>query len=208
MRILPVGDTAFSVEFAETLGEAANARVMALNAVLGGLPGIVETVPSFRALLVVFDPLLTRFAPVAGAVAGLAEGLGEAPSVTGKHHRIKIRYDGPDLPAVAQACGLTVAQVIDAHAGCTYRVHMLGFMPGFAYMAELPPVLRLPRRAEPRLKVPAGSLAMADAMTAIYPWDSPGGWHLIGSADVVLFDQARASPALFAPGDTVAFEAV
>ncbi|WP_096702100.1 5-oxoprolinase subunit PxpB [Magnetospirillum sp. 15-1] len=208
MRILPVGDTAFSVEFGDSISEAANARVMALNAALDGVAGIVETVPSFRALLVVFDPGVARFNPLAGTVARLAEGLGEASSATGRHHRIRVRYDGPDLEAVAAACGLSAPQVIDVHAGGAYRVHMLGFMPGFAYMAELPPSIRLPRRAEPRLKVPAGSLAMADAMTAIYPWDSPGGWHLIGSTDMRLFDQTASPPALLAPGDTVTFEPV
>lgn len=207
MRILPVGDAAFSVEFGPTIDPAANARAAALADALKGRKGIVETVPSFRALLVIIDPLALSFTEATELAADLAAGLGEAPVPPGRTHRIAVRYDGPDLEDAAQACGLSPQAFIDLHAGTPYRVHMLGFQPGFAYMAELPPVLRLPRRAEPRVCVPAGSVAVADSMTAIYPWDSPGGWHLIGSTDLVLFDQSREPPALFAPGDTVIFEA-
>lgn len=209
MRLLPLGDTALSIQFGESISESANAKVMALSAAIRGAgldDVVVDLVPSFRALLVVFDPLRADFATVAAKVEALAAGLAEGAPVEGRHWSIGVRYDGPDLEEVAQACGLSPAQVAEAHAGGRYRVHMLGFLPGFAYMAELPPVLRLPRRAEPRLRVPAGSVAIADAMTAVYPWDSPGGWHLIGRTGAVLFDQARTPPALLAPGDTVSFE--
>lgn len=209
MRLLPVGDTAFSIEFGEAIGEAANARVMALKAAIataGEMTGLVEVVPSFRSLLVVLDPLRTDFATLAAKVGALARSLGDGAMAPGRHWTLGVRYDGPDLEAVAGACGLAPAEVIALHAGTIYRVHMLGFLPGFAYMAELPAPIRLPRRAEPRLRVPAGSVAIADAMTAVYPWESPGGWHLIGRTEAVLFDQAKAPPALLAPGDTVSFE--
>ena len=208
MRLLPVGDTAFSVEFGPSVSEAANARVMALKDAIdaAALTGLVEMVPSFRALLVVLDPRRTDFATLAAKVAGLAQNLGEGRKASGRHWTLGVRYDGPDLDAVAQACGLTPGEVAALHAGAVYRVHMLGFLPGFAYMAELPEPIRLPRRSEPRLKVPAGSVAIADAMTAVYPWESPGGWHLIGRTDAVLFDQTRSPPAMLAPGDTVSFE--
>lgn len=208
MRILPVGDAAFSVEFGPTIDPAANARAAALAGALKGRPGIVETVPSFRALLVIIDPMGPSFAQQKELAARLATEMGEAPVPVGRTHRIPVRYDGPDLAEAAQACGLSREEFIALHAGTPYRVHMLGFQPGFAYMAELPPSIRLPRRAEPRVRVPAGSVAVADAMTAIYPWDSPGGWHLIGFTDLVLFDQNKEPPALFAPGDTVIFEAL
>ncbi|MBI3443880.1 MAG: 5-oxoprolinase subunit PxpB [Magnetospirillum sp.] len=208
MRLVPVGDTAFSVQFGDAIDEAANARVMALMSAVrnADLPGVVELVPSFCALLVVIDPLRTDFRSASTQVEAMAAQLGRGAGAQGHHWSLKVRYDGPDLDEVARACGLSPNEVVEAHAGTTYRVHMLGFLPGFAYMAELPPMIRLPRRSEPRLKVAAGSVAIADAMTAIYPWESPGGWHLIGHTDTILFDQVKTPPALLAPGDTVAFE--
>jgi KipI family sensor histidine kinase inhibitor len=113
--------------------------------------------------------------------------------------------DGPDLPEVAERLGLSQGQVVEAHAGPTYRVRMLGFVPGFAYLATLPEVLALPRRAEPRTRVPGGSVAIAARQTAVYPFETPGGWHLIGRTDLSMWDIGRVPPARLAPGDRVRF---
>lgn len=202
MRISHVGDTAFAVEFDD------GAAVLGLNAAIrraGCIPGLVETIPTLRSLLVIFDPLAISQAEMEDRIRGLAVTAGEVAREDGRLWRIPVRYDGPDLDDVARICGLSSDQVVALHSRTIYRVRMLGFMPGFAYMGDLPPGLRLPRRAEPRLKVPAGSVAMADDMTAIYPWESPGGWHLLGRTDMVLFDQERDPPALLATGDRVEF---
>jgi len=113
-----------------------------------------------------------------------------------------------DLDAVAAATGLAVTDVINRHSARAYTVDLLGFVPGFAYLSELDRSLHLPRRAEPRPRVPAGSVAIAAAQTAVYPLDTPGGWHIIGRTETMLFDPAREPPALLRAGDTVRFERV
>jgi KipI family sensor histidine kinase inhibitor len=118
---------------------------------------------------------------------------------------IPVRYDGPDLGDVAAAAGLDVASVVARHCAAEYVAAFTGFAPGFAYLSGLDPALRLPRRSSPRARVPPGSVAIADAFSAVYPRASPGGWHLLGSTDAILFDASRESPALIAPGTRVRF---
>jgi KipI family sensor histidine kinase inhibitor len=125
----------------------------------------------------------------------------EAPAV-----RIPVRYDGRDLEAVAEAAGLAVDQVIELHSQADYLVAFMGFAPGFAYMTGADPRLHLPRRREPRARVPAGAVAIASTYTAVYPTDAPGGWHLLGHTDAVLFDAAGDPPALLEAGVRVVFE--
>ena len=212
-RITDVGDTAFSVEFGETVDRATNLRVSGLcHAIRAASPaGLVEVVPTFRSVLVSYDPLLTCRARLQTEVEALAAEGRDVLATQGWSWRIPVCYDddlGPDLEEVGRACGLTRQEVIACHGGAEYFVYMLGFMPGFAYMGGLPDRLRLPRRSTPRLKVPAGSVAMADAYAAVYPWDSPGGWHLLGQTPVVFFDLARPRPSLLAAGDRVRFHAI
>jgi 5-oxoprolinase (ATP-hydrolysing) subunit B len=121
---------------------------------------------------------------------------------------LPVVYDGEDLTAVAAACGLSTAEVVDRHATTTYRAAFCGFAPGFAYLTGLDPALHLPRRGTPRTRVPAGSVAVAAEYTAVYPSASPGGWHLIGSTDTRLFDPRRDPPALIVPGAVVRFSPV
>jgi KipI family sensor histidine kinase inhibitor len=142
-------------------------------------------------------------------LAGLRERRPEAGR--GQVHRIPVRYGGaggPDLNAVAERLSLSAAQVVEAHAAVSYRVFMLGFAPGFAYLGPLPEALRLPRREQPRPRVPVGSVAIGGSQTAIYPVASPGGWHLIGRTTLVVWDARRAEPATLRPGDSVCFEPI
>ena len=113
-----------------------------------------------------------------------------------------------DIEAVAASTGLSVKEIIERHSGRTYTVDLLGFVPGFAYLSELDAALQLPRRAQPRPRIAAGSVAIAAAQTAVYPLDTPGGWHIIGNTPTVMFDATREMPALLAPGDTVRFERI
>lgn len=211
-QIRSFGDTGFSVEFGDGIDRGVNAMVMALHTALGDAnpAGLVETIPSFRALLVQYDPLATSRATLETQVRGLLDGL-RPQQKAGRLWRLPACYApdlAPDLQEVAQNCKLTPAQIIALHTGGRYFVYMLGFMPGLAYMGGLDAALHLPRRKEPRTKVPQGSVAIAESMTNIYPWESPGGWHLIGRTALKLFDPARTEPILLAAGDEVTFYAV
>ncbi|UKJ75706.1 5-oxoprolinase subunit PxpB [Azospirillum brasilense] len=212
VRFTTAGDTAFNVEFGEGIDRPTNARVMALHARLKAAapPGLVETVPTFRSLQVVYDPAVTSRREVQAAVEAELAHAGEAP-VEGTLWRLPVCYDpdlGPDLLELSSSLGLSADRLIDLHGSTEYFVYMLGFMPGFAYMGDLPAEMERPRRSEPRVRVPAGSVATAGRLTTVYPWESPGGWHLIGRCPVPLYDGARPSPVLLAAGDRVRFEAV
>ena len=138
-------------------------------------------------------------------------GVPWAGVLDGRHWRLPVCYEGeaaPDLAEVAATLGVDEAEVVALHSGTEYLVYMLGFLPGFPFMGDLPERLRLPRRSQPRVRVPAGSVAIATGLTAIYPWESPGGWHLLGRCPVPLFDARRASPSLLAAGDKVRFTPV
>jgi KipI family sensor histidine kinase inhibitor len=212
LRVLPVGDAALSLELGQELDPALADRVRALDAALAErpLPGLCETVPTVRALLVCYDPARTSFAELGAALRERARTVSPRAE-PGRRHEVPVRYggeDGPDLAELSRARGLREPEVIRLHASVEYTALMLGFMPGFAYLGLLPEPLRLARRATPRTRVPAGSVAVAAAQTAIYPAPTPGGWHLIGRAAVRLFDPAAHPPALIAPGDRVRFRPV
>ena len=213
VAFLSAGDTAFSVELGSTIERATNARVIALNTALGEaiaagrLAGVVETVPSFRSVMVHYDPLATSRAELEGEIRSLLAD--DRPAIPkGRGWRIPVCYApelAPDLGEVAASVGATPDRVVALHAGGAYFVYMMGFMPGFGYLGDLPEALALPRRKEPRVRVPGGSVAIAGKLTGVYPWESPGGWHLIGRTPVALFDLRRRAPALLAPGDRVRF---
>jgi len=209
LRVLSAGDTAFVVEFGNAIDRTLNAQVMALHRAITAaqLPGIVETLPTFRSLMVFYDPLAITRAELEPQVIALA-GRQNERTQAGRLWRLPVCYEGefaPDLAEVAQRTDRSVDQVIALHAGATYFAYVLGFMPGFAYLGGLPMELDLPRRKEPRVRVPQNSLAIAGEMTAIYPWESPGGWHLIGRTPIALFDLRREQPILWGAGDEVQF---
>jgi KipI family sensor histidine kinase inhibitor len=216
-RILNLGDAALTVEFGDRIDPALVARVAALDQLCrdeiaaGRLSGVIETVPTFRALAVIFDPLAVRRATLVPRLAALAAAAQAASAPAPRQWRLPVHYGGahgPDLDALARAAQLTVDEVVALHAGTEYRVYMLGFLPGFPFMGDVPEPLRQPRRSAPRVAVPAGSVAVAAGLTAIYPWPSPGGWHLVGHCPVPLFDAARPEPALLRAGDRVRFTVV
>jgi KipI family sensor histidine kinase inhibitor len=211
-QIRSFGDTGFSVEFGDGIDRGVNAMVMALHAALGDVKpaGLVETIPSFRALLVQYDPLVTARADLEAQVRGLLDGL-KPQQRAGRLWRLPVCYAAefaPDLGEVAERCKLTPDQVVGIHTSGRFFVYMLGFMPGLAYMGGLDAALHLPRRSSPRTKVPQGSVAIAESMTTIYPWESPGGWHLLGRTPLRLFDAARPEPILLAAGDEVTYFAI
>ena len=211
-RVLPAGDTAVVVEFGEQIDRAVSVAVLALARRLSEarLEGIVETVPTFRSLMVHYDPLVLPTGVLIERIAELVPGLQTTPQA-GRRWRLPACYDAaiaPDLDDVASRTGLTPAQVVECHSSTIYHVYMIGFMPGMAYLGDVPEVLRLPRRSSPRLKVPAGSLAIATLMSCVYPLETPAGWHLIGRSPVPFLQRHPRPAALLAPGDTVSFTPV
>jgi KipI family sensor histidine kinase inhibitor len=208
--ILALGDAALTIRLGNRvdLELAARVRACADRIHAARLGAVREIVPAYAALTVFYDPARAGHAEMVAALERILRDQPEGPARIERpprEHRIAVRYDGPDLNYVAGETGLTRDEVIARHSGRTYTVLLLGFVPGFAYLGELDPALVLPRRAEPRRRVPAGSVAMAGAQTAVYPLETPGGWHLIGRTAAVLFDPDRVPPARLAPGDRVRF---
>lgn len=203
-RIEPLGDAAAFVELGRRLDTALNTRALRLAAALRGRRGVVEAMGAYASVTVHYDPNLISFPGLQKLIAGLLRERA-GPPVQGRLHRVPVRYDGPDLAAVAQALEMPEVEVARRHAAPIYRAFMGGFVPGWVYLGPLPAPLQLPRRAEPRTQVPAGSVAIAAAQTGIYPLPSPGGWHLIGSTKLKTFLPESDPPLLIRPGDRVKF---
>jgi inhibitor of KinA len=216
-RFLPLGDSAVTVEFGDRIDQTLVASVAALDERLsrekeaGRLPGIVETMPTYRSLTVIFDPGLISWSALKRRILKLMSAPLESESRSASSWRLPVCYHadyGPDLEQVASARGLTPAQVVELHVSQSYIVYMIGFLPGFPFMGDVLPALDMPRLREPRTRVPAGSVAITGQQTAIYPWESPGGWNILGRCPLPLFDAQRTLPALLGPGDRVSFEMV
>lgn len=223
-RVLAVGDAAWTVEFGDTIDPLLNARVMALAdrvraARAAGsalLAPVVDLVPTFRSLTLHVDPERAdaQALPDWLQAQALAVAADPAPSAaaTGRHWCLPACFDedlAPDLATVAQAKGLSVDALVERLLAVRFRVYVIGFMPGFPYMGGWPEDLAMPRLASPRAKVPARSLAVAGTMGCVYPWESPGGWNLLGRTPLPLFDlRESGSPAWLAAGDTVRLRAV
>ncbi|PWC34052.1 5-oxoprolinase subunit PxpB [Azospirillum sp. TSO35-2] len=207
------GDSALIVELGDGIEPALNDAVHRLDRRIAdaGLPGIVETVPTYRSILVQFDPALTGADALGGALLDLAAGLGAAAAEPALRWIVPVCFGGAhgeDLDEVARRSGLTAAEVVALHCAADYRVYMLGFSPGFAYLGGLPAVLHQPRRENPRMVTPAGSVMQGGEQAAISPIAMPSGWHLLGRTPARTFDLRREPPFLLAPGDRIRFTAI
>jgi KipI family sensor histidine kinase inhibitor len=213
IRLLPEGEGGLLVQLGDAVDPDVNARVHALARAVGRRLGplVLEVVPSYASLLVVFDPLRIDRARLEARVAALAgdvEGIRAAPPR--RVVEVPVCYGGdlgPDLEDVARVTGLAAGEVIARHAAPVYRVYLLGFTPGFPYLGGMDPALSCPRLPSPRLRVPAGSVAVAGAQTGVYPVESPGGWRLLGRTPLRLFDPSPGArrPFLLAAGDGLRF---
>jgi inhibitor of KinA len=203
-RIHLLGDTALLAELGTRLETALNTRAIALAAALKKRRDVRQAVAGYATVTVHFDPDQTTHEILGAAIRRLAA---KRPPMEepGRLHRIPVVYDGPDLDEVATRLGLTAQKVVELHTRPIYRVFLLGFVPGWAYLGPLPEELALPRLPVPRTKVPAGSVAVAGRQTGIYPLAVPGGWHLIGRTSVRLFLPDSDPPCLFRAGDRVKF---
>ncbi|MGA8614931.1 MAG: 5-oxoprolinase subunit PxpB [Xanthobacteraceae bacterium] len=212
-RVLPAGDTALVVEFGDHIDRRLSTWVLALARRLdeAHVNGVVETVPTIRSLIVHYDPLTLSADSLKERIAELMRGL-HVTGETVRHWQLPVCYDreiAPDLESIAERAGLSPAQLVELHIATDFHVYMLGFLPGMAYLGDLPPVLStFPRMPTPRMKVPAGSLGIANTLTCIYPVDTPAGWHLIGRSPVPLFTRRPEVTTLLQPGDKVTFTPV
>jgi KipI family sensor histidine kinase inhibitor len=187
-------------------GSAELASALAAALMRMELGPIRDVCTAYSTVAVYFDPLRTRFGDIEELARKEFARLPVSVEVdSSRSFTVPARYDGPDLETVAAAAGLSSGEVIALHSGTEYRVQAVGFAPGFAYLGDVAPPLRLPRREWPRARVPAGAIGIADRHTAVYPFETPGGWHLVGSTDTVMFDLNRNPAALLRVGDRVRF---
>ncbi|KAB2846285.1 MAG: 5-oxoprolinase subunit PxpB [Hyphomicrobiaceae bacterium] len=209
IRVLPCGDTALVIELGNVVDKALNARVLALAAAIerAAILGVSEVVPTFRSLMLHYDPLQTSHDAIKKEIEPL---IGAAPAELppGRRWTLPVCYEpefGLDLEEVSRRLAIPQERVIELHAGTPLRVYMLGFLPGAPYLGDTAKELALPRRENPRVKVPRGSVAIALNQSVVYPFESPGGWHILGRTPVRLYDQRRESPVLLRPNDEVRF---
>jgi inhibitor of KinA len=205
----PLGDSAVTIAFGAERSDELLRRIQraAQTIISARIAHVQDVVPAYLTLAAFYDPTEVSYADISKQ---LLAACARTPAVDAtsarREHRIVVTYDGPDLESVAAATGLSIEDVIGRHEGGIYTVDLLGFVPGFAYLSTLDPAIQLPRRPQPRPRVKAGSVAIAGPQTGVYPLDTPGGWHIIGHTDAVMFDASREPPALLSAGDSVRFE--
>ena len=206
----PAGDLAFVVELGDAISPEINRKVRSLTDALeeGSIPGVFDFLPTYRSVLVYYDPLKVTSGKVQDGIERLLESA-EATD-TGMRHIVHIPtlYGGdmgPDIAFVAEHNRIDEAEVVRIHSGSDYLVYMMGFSPGFAYLGGLDERLATPRLQSPRTEIPAGAVGIAETQTGVYPMASPGGWQLIGRTPLKLFDPGRERPVLLSAGDYVRF---
>jgi len=209
----PVGDCALLVEFGDIIDVATSRKVTALDAAIQKkrFPGVEELVPTYRSLLVRYDPSKVSYEQLVFHIKDLEQTLQPAAEAERRMVNVPVVYGGecgPDLAYVAQCHGLSEEQVVKLHSEREYRVYMIGFVAGFPYLGEVADEIATPRLETPRLKVPVGSVGIAEKQTGIYPCEAPSGWQIIGRTSLRLFDVSREPPALLKPGDVVKFKPV
>jgi inhibitor of KinA len=211
LRIM--GDRSLLVELGDKISPEVNRRVRELFVTLEKNPvkGVLETIPAYRSLLIIYDPLITNTMLLQHQIEDLQKKSEVIDIPEPNTVEIPVAYGGefgPDLEWVARYHNIGVEEVIQLHAGTTYRVYMIGFTPGFPYMGELPERLGTPRRQTPRTTIPEGSVAIAQRQTGIYPVESPGGWHILGRTPIKLFNPLQIPPTLLEMGDLVRFSPI
>jgi len=210
VRIAAAGDSALVVEFEERIDAAINARAIALAESIQGaaITGVRDVVPTYRSVAVYFDPLRVDYDALLASVERAATNGSDALAPAAAAIRVPVCYGGelgPDLASVAAYAGGTEQDVVRLHSEATYRVFMLGFVAGFAYLGIVDPRIAMPRHSTPRVRVPLGSVGIAGVQTGVYPAETPGGWQLIGRTPVKPFDPDRPEPFLMKAGDSVQF---
>jgi KipI family sensor histidine kinase inhibitor len=211
-RLLPSGDSAITVEFSKDIDDAANQRVLALDRALTEAPieGITETVPTYRSLLVHYDPCRIDFDALGARLIARAQ-VPASVATNPRRWRVPVAYggeNGTDLEDIAKARGTTPDEIVARHTAGDYRVAMIGFTPGWSYLSGLAPFLHMPRRQNPRLLTPAGTISVGGVQTGIQCLAGPSGWHLLGRTPVRTYQLHREPIFLLEPGDRINFYAI
>ncbi|KYO66974.1 5-oxoprolinase subunit PxpB [Thermovenabulum gondwanense] len=209
-KILPEGDKAVLVEFGNEISEECNDKVMALYGFLKekNIKGIISLVPTYRSLLIKYEPLTIPYKEITSKIENMLSSIDKSSYKNAKVIEIPVVYGdefGPDLEFVASYNKLTPEEVIEIHTKPLYRIYMLGFTMGFAYLGGMSEKIATPRLERPREKIPAGSVGIADKQTGIYPIESPGGWRLIGQTPVKIYDPKNERPILLEAGNYLKF---
>jgi inhibitor of KinA len=212
-RIVPAGDSTLLVQFENRIDPVVNARAISLARAIerAAIPGVRDIVPTYRSVAVFFEPLRTNVDGLMREIGREARRLADVAADPATPIRVPVCYEGdcgPDLPDVARFASMSPDEVVAVHSAATYRVFLLGFLPGFAYMGVVDDRIAAPRHSSPRVRVPRGSVGIAGRQTGIYPSDAPGGWQLIGRTPIQPFNITRPSPFLFKAGDYVQFVSV
>lgn len=219
MKIFPLGENALTIGFGNTMSIESNNRALRIASHFeqNTFDGFIEAVPAYASTTIFYDPVVVRrncpdFSTAFDAVSHLVKIAASDPAAisdpSGRLFEVLVSFDkrsALDLEFVAENAGLSPDELIETFTSRIYRVYMLGFLPGFAYMGEVDERIAVPRKETPRLKVPKGSVGIAGRQTGIYPFESPGGWQIIGRTDLEMFTPDSESPCLFKPGDTVRF---
>ena len=213
MRIIPAGDLALVVEFGNEISTACNDQVRQLNQSIrkSEIKGIIETVPTFRSLLLYYDPLKITYKKLCKYIRSVSNKGGDMSAKTNRIIEVPVCYGGQygeDLVDVAKHVGMSEAEVINIHSGMDYLIYMLGFLPGFPYLGGLDKRLETPRLSNPRISIPAGSVGIGGEQTGVYPIVSPGGWRLIGRTPLKLYDSERENPTLYQAGEYIHFQPI
>lgn len=213
MRLLPAGDRALVAEFGNTIDPEINSRVHSLAGQITRqrIPGVTELVPTFRSLLIHYDPAVISYRTLCETVRNLEKTAGKTADTAKRVLHIPCCYGshfGPDLADMEKLTGLGREEIIAIHSSVDYKIYMLGFLPGFVYLGGLDKRIEAPRLSTPRVKIPKGSVGIGGSQTGVYPLDSPGGWRLIGSTPVEFYSADREEPVLCRAGDYIRFEPV
>lgn len=221
--IYALSEQAVTVSFGNTINEDTWQQVKHFNNLVHQhpFPGFITTIPAYTSVTVFYKPVQVMladallgddgFARVSGYLKSLKDHAKKRAAIDGETVTLPVYYGGefgPDLDEVAAANNLTIAEVIARHSAAIYKVYMIGFVPGFAYLGGMPEELAMPRKATPRTVIPAGSVGIAGKQTGVYPLETPGGWQIIGRTPLKLFDVGRTSPALLKAGDQVVFKPI
>ncbi|MFZ5627291.1 MAG: 5-oxoprolinase subunit PxpB [Bacillota bacterium] len=209
-RFLPAGDKGVVVEFGNSISKEINKKIRSLMLAIeqAELPGIMELIPTYRSLLVLYDPLTWKYSDLILQLEKIEANLGSLKLPEPQVTLLPVVYGGeygPDLNFVSEHAKLTPEEVIKIHTGTDYLIYMLGFTPGFPYLGGMDERIATPRLQTPRTKIPAGSVGIAGSQTGVYPIESPGGWQIIGRTPVKFFDPAREKPVLLQAGNYVRF---